>query len=208
MNYYESNRNHIFDKIVSIKETIFDRLLPVYNNIEEEAKKVEEEKLKELAKTFNPETMDAGDAYQEAWEEGAEHYTLQHAMKTEFLLSTATWLFHLFEKDCREMCPKLYNKPEDLKTELEKMGINCDDNSNWYKINTELRLVANTIKHGEGGSYNKLKTLKPNYFETTASYLTDSKIELSKEDILMYIENMYSFWEAFFDKVLPKYEEV
>jgi hypothetical protein len=202
----EFEKNHIFDKINSIKETIFNRLLPVYDNIEEEAKKIEEEKLKELAKSFDPNTMDVEDAYQEAWEEGAEHYALQHAMKTEFLLSTATWLFHLFEKDCRAMCPKLYNKPEDLKIKLKKMGINCDDSSNWYKINTELRLVANTIKHGEGRSYNELKTLKPNYFKTTASYLTDSKIELSKEDIFMYIENMHSFWEVFFDRALSNKE--
>ncbi|MEA2048920.1 MAG: hypothetical protein U9O64_10815 [Campylobacterota bacterium] len=206
MNYCEFNKYHIFDKIASIEETIFNRLLPAYNNIEEEAKKVEDEKLKELAKTFNPDIMDAGEAYQKAWEEGAEHYTLQHAMKTEFLLSTATWLFHLFEKDCREMCPELYNKPEDLKSELEKIGIYCDNNSDWYKINTELRLVANTIKHGEGGSYNRLKTLKPDYFEVSTSYLTDNTIEISEEAIQIYIENMKSFWESFFDKVLPKYK--
>ncbi len=115
--------------------------------------------------------MDAGDAYQEAFEEGAEHYTLQHAMRTEFLLSTATWLFHLFEKDCKERCPILYNKPIELKDKLEEMGINCDSNSNWYKTNTELRLVANTIKHGEGGSHDKLKVLKSNYFESSTSYL-------------------------------------
>lgn len=206
MHYYESNKKHILYKINSIKETIFERLLPVYKNIEAEAKEIEKNKLEELYKTFNPDTMDPGDAYQEAWEEGAEHYTLQHAMKTEFLLSTATWLFHLFEKDCREMCPNLYNKPEDLKTELEKMGINCDNNSNWYKINTELRLVANTIKHGEGGSYNRLKTLKSDYFKVRTSYLTDNKIEISEEAMQMYIDNMKSFWESFFDKVLPKYE--
>jgi len=204
MHYYESHKNHIFYKINAIQSTIFKRLLPVYNNIEIEAEAVAKAKYDELGKNFNPEIMDESDVVEVAWEEGGEHYALQHAMKAEFLLSTAIWFFHLFEKDCREMCPKLYNKPEELKIKLEEMGINCDNSSNWYKINTELRLVANTIKHGEGNSYNKLKALKPSYFETTASYLTDSKIELSKENIFMYVKNMYSFWEAFFDKVLPK----
>ena len=208
MKYYESHKNHIFYKIDAIKSTIFERLLPVYNNIEIEAEAVAKAKYDELGKKFNPESMDESDAVEMAWEEGGEYYALQHAMKAEFLLSTATWLFHLFEKDCREMCPTLYNKPIELKDKLKEMGINCDSNSNWYKINTELRLVANTIKHGKGVSYDKLKPLKPNYFETTASYLTDSKIELSKEDILMYIENMLSFWESFFGKVLPKHAGV
>lgn len=206
MNYYESHKHHISYKIESIKDTIFGRLLPVYQNIENETKRVEKEKLEELGKSFNPDTMDPGDAYQEAWEEGAEYYVLQHAMKTEFLLSTATWLFHLFEKDCKEMCPSLCNKPEELKSKLQEMGINCDIGSNWYKTSTELRLVANTIKHGEGRSYDQLKDIKPRYFQTTASYLTDNKIEILEEDILEYIENMNSFWDSFFDKVLAKYE--
>ncbi len=205
MQHYESDRDHIFYKIDSIQSTIFDNLLPVYDDIEAKAKVIEKEKLDELSKTFNPDTMDPSDAYQEAWEKGAKHYTLQHAMKTEFLLSTATWLFHLFEKDCRKMCPKLYKKPEELQKKLEDMGINCNDESNWYKTNTELRLVANTIKHGEGSSCKKLKLIRSDYFEIRTSYLTDSKIEISHKDIQIYIENMKSFWSSFFDKVLPKY---
>ncbi|MCW8934502.1 MAG: hypothetical protein OQK98_07235 [Gammaproteobacteria bacterium] len=206
MHYYESHKYHISYKINSIKETIFSRLLPVYENIEEEAKIIAKKKLEELGKSFNPDTMDVGDAYQEAWEDGTEHYVLQHAMKVEFLLSTATWLFHLFEKDCREMCPSLYNKPEELKKKLEEMGISCDVGSNWYKTNTELRLVANTIKHGEGKSCDRLKGIKPEYFKTNTSYLTDNKIEIPEEDMTKYIDNMSSFWDSFFDKVLPKYE--
>ena len=204
MHYYESHKNHIFYKINSIQSTIFEKLLPVYNDIEAEAKIIEKEKLDELSKTFNPDTMDPSDAYQEAWEEGAEHYMLQHAMKSEFLLSTATWLFHLFEKDCREMCPNLYNKPDKLQKKIEEMGINCDEQSDWYKTNTELRLVANTIKHGEGGSCAKLKLIKPQYFETETSYLTDSKIEISDQDLQVYIEHMKSFWNSFFNTVLSK----
>jgi len=202
MNYCDSHKNHIFYKINAIQSTIFERLLPVYNDIEAEAERVANAKLDELGESFNPDTMDPSDAYEKAWEEGGEHYALQHAMKAEFLLSTATWLFHLFEKDCRAMCPNLYNKPEELQTKFEEMGINYNDQSDWYKTNTELRLVANTIKHGEGNSSRRLKEIRPEYFETHSSYLTDSKIEISYQDMQSYIEHIKSFWSSFFDKVL------
>ena len=204
MNYYDSHKNHIFYKIDAVKSTIFEKLQPVYNDIEAEAESVAEAKYKELGKNFNPETMDVSSAAEKAWEEGGEYYELQHAMKAEFLLSTATWLFHLFEKDCRKMCPRLYNKHDELKIKLEEMGINCDDHSDWYKTNTELRLVANTIKHGEGSSSKKLQLIRPEYFDTKSSYLTDSKIEITDQDIQLYIEYMKSFWSSFFDKVLRK----
>ncbi len=204
MRYYEFHKNYIFYKIDAIQSTIFERLLPVYNDIETEAEAVAKAKYDELGKNFNPETMDESDAIQKAWEEGSEYYVLQHAMKVEFLLSTATWLFHLFEKDCRAMCPKLYNQPAKLQTKFEEMGIGCDTTSDWYKTNTELRLVANTIKHGKGGSSKKLQAIRPEYFNTESSYLTDAEIEITHQNIQSYIEHMKSFWSSFFDKVLQR----
>ncbi len=205
MHYYEADKDRIISKINSIYKTISNKLLPVYDEIESEAKIIEEKTLGKLSKNFNPDTMDPSDAYQEAWENGAEHYTLQHEMKKEFLLSTATWLFHLFEKDCKNMCPLLHNKPEELKTKLIEMKISCDNNSDWYIINTELRLVANTIKHGGGHSLESLKIKRPDFFEDGLSFLSDGKINISFEDIQNYVNRMKSFWESFFDKVLPTY---
>ena len=96
MIYYEADKHRILSKIDRILSTIFERLLPVYNNIEDEAKQIEKDKLESLSKSFNPETMDPSDAYQEAWENGAEHYSIQHEMKQEFLLNNAIWIFHLY----------------------------------------------------------------------------------------------------------------
>jgi len=202
--YYESHKIHIFDKINAIELTIFKKMLPLYDDIEAEAKEVAIAKIAELGASFNPDTMDASDVEEKAWEAGIEHYELQLAMKAEFLLSTATWLFHLFEKNCKKMCPYLYNKPEELKTKFEELGINCDNQSDWHKTNTELRLAANTIKHGEGHSSKKLQRIRPEYFDTKSSYLTDSKIEITRENIQSYIEHMKSFWCSFFDAVLQQ----
>lgn len=205
MLYYEADKDRVLFKINSIYETISNKILPVYNNIESEAREIEEKTLKELSDNFNPYTMDPSDAYQEAQQNGAAHYTLQHEMKKEFLLSSATWLFHIFEKDCKKMCPSLHNKPIELKIKLSEMGISCDNNSDWYITNTELRLVANTIKHGSGRSSESLQIIRPDYFEHGQSFLSDSEIHISFEDIQNYVTKMKSFWESFFDKVLPVY---
>lgn len=205
MHYYEADKDRVLSKINSIYQTISNKLLPVYNNIESEAKEIEKNTLEELSRNFNPDTMDPSDAYQEAWENGAEHYILQHEMKKEFLLSTATWLFYLFEKDCKTMCPLLHNKPIELKSKFIEMGISCGDDSDWYITNTELRLVANTIKHGDGRSSESLKIIRPDFFENESSILSDGKIKLSFEDIQNYVNSMTRFWESFFEKVLPTY---
>ena len=200
MMHYEADKYRVLSKIDKIFSTIFERLLPVYNNIEDEAKQIEKDKLESLSKSFNPETMDPSDAYQEAWEDGAEHYSIQHEMKQEFLLNNATWLFHLFEKDCLLMFDG--KKGIDAINYLNGLGIETDSNSKWHTINKELRLLANAIKHGEGPSFTALEVLRPDFFDSTYSTV---QVKINAQDLEHYIDSMKNFWNVFFDKVLPTY---
>ena len=61
------------------------------------------------------------------------------------------------------MFPELLGN--DLKEKLQLIGISTEDNSSWYKINKELRLICNVIKHGTGTSYNDLKKLRGDLFK-------------------------------------------
>lgn len=127
-------------------------------------------------------------------------------MKQEFLNHQATLLFHIFEKDCQKMCPLLHNKGTELKEKLDEMGISTNENSNWHKINKELRLISNVIKHGKGRSYDELKILRTDLFKENFGFLLTSDIEISLIDILIYREKMKGFWIEFFDIVLPPYQ--
>jgi hypothetical protein len=76
-------------------------------------------------------------------------------MKQEFLNHQATLLYHMFEKDCKKMFPKINNKKfiNNLEEKLINLNIATDNSSSWYKINKELRLISNVIKHGKGSAY-------------------------------------------------------
>jgi hypothetical protein len=200
MIYYPSDKINIIERIDIVIDTIKSRLVPTFDLIEEEAKVIEEQKLDELYKNFNPDTMDIGSCYEDAHSKGASHYVIHNEMKKEFLNHQSTLLFHIFEKDCKKMFPNLSGN--DLKDKLQEIGISTEDNSSWYKINKELRLICNVIKHGTGPSYDDLKRLREDLFKNNFGFLLKSDIEISLNDIEVYGNEMKKFWIEFFDIAL------
>lgn len=200
MNYYPIDKIRTIERIDTVIDTIKLRLIPTFDLIEEEAKEIERKKLDELSENFNPDTMDIGSCYEDAQSEGVSHYIIHNEMKQEFLNHQATLLFHIFEKDCKKMFPEFSGN--DLKEKLQQIGISTEDNSSWYKINKELRLICNVIKHGTGTSYDTLKEIRGDLFKNNFGYLLTSDIEISLNDIEVYVNEMKKFWIEFFDIVL------
>ena len=200
MNYYPIDKILTIERIDTVIDTIKLRLIPTFDLIEEEAKEIERKKLDELYKNFNPDTMDIGSCYEDAHSEAASHYAIHNEMKQEFLNHQATLLFHIFEKDCKKMFPELLGN--DLKEKLQLIGISTENNSPWYKINKELRLISNVIKHSTGSSYNDLKKLRGDLFKNNFGFLLKSDIEISLNDIEVYGNEMKNFWIEFFDIAL------
>ena len=149
--------------------------------------------------------MDEYSCYEEAHSEGAMHYFMYKEMKQEFLNHQATLLFHLFEKDCQKIFEDLSG--DEKKEFLIELDINISPESNWMKINRELRLLANAIKHGNGNSFDKLKELRPDLTQDTFQCFSDSKIEITIEELSNYADKMKNFWEDFFEKALNKQSE-
>lgn len=202
MHYYEAHKIEILNRIETVINTITTRLLPTFNLIESEAEKIQEEKLSESFKSFNPDTMDDASIYEDAFSDAGYYYMIQSEMKQEFLNHQATLIFHIFEKDCQNMFPNSYYKEKELKEKLEKLGISTNEDSNWYKINKELRLISNVIKHGKGRSYDELKALKNDLFKNNPGFLLTSDIEISLDEIQNYGNKMKYFWTEFFNVVL------
>ena len=200
MNYYPIDKILTIERIDTVIDTIKLRLIPTFDLIEEEAKEIEKKKLDELYKNFNPDTMDIGSCYEDAHSAAASHYAIHNEMKQEFLNHQSTLLFHIFEKDCKKMFPELLGN--DLKEKLQLIGISTEDNSSWYKINKELRLICNVIKHSTGSSYNDLKKLRGDLFKNNFGFLLKSDIEISLNDIEVYGNEMKNFWIEFFDIAL------
>ena len=197
---YESDKIKILDRIDAISKTINNRLLPTFDSIEKEAKEVGEKKFEDLSARFHPDYMDEGSVYEEAFDEEVCHYLLHREMKKEFMNSTVTWLFHLFEKDCSEIFKT--NNGDNKKEELANLSIDTGTNSNWDLCNTELRLIANVIKHGKGQSFDKLKLRKPSVIKSSHGFISDAEIVISVVDLNSYIIAMQQFWNEFFEKAL------
>lgn len=205
MQYYNKHKKDIIDRIDVVINTVKLRLLPTFDNIEEEANQVEKTKLDELSASFNPDTMDEYSCYEEAHSKGAIHYFMYKEMKQEFLNHQATLLFHLFEKDCQKIFENLSG--DEKKGLLIELGINISSESNWMKINKELRLLANAIKHGNGDSFDKLKELRPDLTQDTFHFFFDSTIKITIDELSNYTDKMKNFWEDFFEKIFNKQSE-
>jgi len=200
---YENDKRETLDNIRYVSETIIKRLYTSFNSIEEESKSVEEQAYQKSSDYFNPETMDETHGMEEAYHEGIDHYIVHTQMKQEFLNSSITWIFHQFEKHCTRIFDTNDGNKEKI---LNNLGIDTSSKSKWGKCNNELRLLANTIKHGEGRSSKELKVLRPNLFKETIFGASEYEVEVSIEDIEGYVDHLLEFWTVFFSAVLPEYK--
>lgn len=201
---YESDKYEIIEGINYVSQTIIHRLYSSFDSIEEESKTIEKLAYEKSSKSFNPDTMDESHGMEEAYHEGVNHYIVHTQMKQEFLNSSITWLFHQFEKDCTRIFGT--GDGNEKKRILGDFGIDTSGSSLWAICNNELRLLANTIKHGEGGSSKELKTLRPELFKKTIFDVSEHEIKTSIKDVECYVSFLLQFWEEFFSAALPEYE--
>ena len=96
---------------------------------------------------------------------------------------------------------------------LKEYGIDIKKFACWSKID-ELRLVANTVKHAEGSSSQKLRNIRPDLFKNP--YLSGflglpvpnpqifqplfgDDLYVSLQDVKGYRDQLIQFWEKFAD---------
>lgn len=121
----------------------------------------------------------------------------ERALQQDFLNSSVTWLFHLFEKQKKYIYKT--DKTEDIKNQLKTKSSPYDvDSCTYYKvINQEMRALANAVKHGEQSD--AMKKLRRNY----SNYVQGEKIIVSKRDIEKFIFSLRQFWEkALHDEIV------
>lgn len=197
---YENDRLEILSNLEYVSYTILERLYSAFDAIEAEAKIIEKKASQRYSVSFDPDTMDESYGFEEAYHEGIDHYLIHNEMKNEFLNSAATWLFHLFEKDCIKIFGNVDGHVK--KKELKKLGIVTSAGSLWSACNKELRLIANVVKHGEGKSAIDLEKIRPELFKKDLFSKRFIAIELTQTYIQLYLSYMKRFWSDFFDKAL------
>jgi hypothetical protein len=167
-------REGFIPEINAFADCLMSKILPAFENLNDEAEKIEQEELTRLGAIANPDSFDMGDIAEMARDRAVSHYLLMTGMFQGIINLFTTGLYHMFEQQFFMLHRReLLTKDEEDKTSLINMckvaellrasGIEITSFSSWSKID-ELRLVANTVKHADGYSADKLKCCRPDLF--------------------------------------------
>ena len=176
----------IEEEIDGFQRTTLERLLNSFDSIEVEATNIRNAYLKSRSENFDPDRDDEACIEEDAYFKEVTYISIENELKKEFLNSTSTWLFHLFERQKKRVFGS--DKTEKLKPILSKNGYMVESCTDWLTLNQELRLLANAVKHGpKSGAAKKL-------FRKYPSLVANQNITIKQADIERYILSLKNFW--------------
>jgi len=215
-------------------DTYTKRIGPVFDNIEEEAEQIANEHFRGMGAYFNPDYHDEGDFAEAAWEKGLEHYEGLSLIRYNTKLMWISTMYQFWEQQVRKFLfeeisrtHKMYDKNnneitfkrfcrrgiEQIKEVFLKFNYDLETLTVWSDID-ELRLLANVIKHGDGGSASQLEQLKPSFFrsyvsdsnllELYKSTLTEIVLNIAESDFLRYGNALIKFWDELPERMYSK----
>ena len=161
----------------AIVDTLEGRLLPTIGkgDIEKESSRISDEAFDRYKSMPARGEEDPSCLADRAERAGISHYILMSGIRQGMLNLFAAALYHAFEQQIMFFHRKnLLCKEEEsesvkfrlpkFQSRLKECGIDITEFSSWPKID-ELRLAANTAKHGEGDSSHKLREIRPDMFQ-------------------------------------------
>lgn len=150
-----------------------EKIAPVFSGIAKEAEAAAEAEFERLGSMPSDpySSIDMSDLAEWAIDHGIEYYKTMSGVRQGALNLLAVGLHHLFEQQQLSFLRKGLAKGEDgtfqsseLERRLSEHGVYCRRFGCAAKV-YELRMAANTIKHGAGQSADKLAELRPDLFK-------------------------------------------
>lgn len=209
-------------QLQGIVASLENRLLPNFFDIEEEAKSVTKATWDAFMSSPSSGDEDPSDFAEAAEQAGASHYILLKGLCQGMINLFAAALYQTFEQQAMLFLRYQVLQPDEtnninlfkmsiLQKRMKVAGIKIDTFSSWNKID-ELRLLANTVKHAEGNSAQKLHLLRHDLFEhpqvlglTLDSTphiflpLAGEGLYVSVTDVRQYCDSLLLFWEELFE---------
>lgn len=170
-------REKKIEEILLFKTTFKERVFPVFSNIEKEADNISNDFYDSAMNTYyiDYDDIDPADIAENATEIGVDYYEKYSLMRYNTLAMWISMLYEFWEQQVRKF---LYDEEihsfkiefknfctsgiQDIKEEFRYHNINIEKLRCWVIIN-ELRLVCNTLKHGDGRSARELKNIRPRF---------------------------------------------
>lgn len=196
---------------------VIEDVVPVFSNLSDRANAIAELEFKRLGEQPAGEDCD-GDmsvAAEAAQDKGQVFYDTMVAIRQTSLNLFAAGLFHMLEQQLADLCRDGAFETAPLRdTNLGIVSAWYRDNfkldlstlSAWSKIE-QLRLLANSVKHGEGNSAEQLRAIRPDLFQNPdlSEFLRDFpgmctaqavRLPLAGEDIFVTAEVFSEFSAA------------
>lgn len=216
-------RREFVPQLQAIVEVLEKRTLPAFSGIEQEAERVSAEAWDAFMSALGTGDEDPSE-FAEATEQAAvSHYMLLDGIRQGMVNLFAAALYHAFEQQVmlflrREVLdPREENNPKlfhlfEFQKRLKVRGLDVTSLASWGKVD-ELRLVANTVKHAEGESAQKLHELRPDMFERPQiagiafasrtprvfQPLVGEDLYVSLDDVREYRDSVVNFWQELSD---------
>ncbi|PGU80054.1 hypothetical protein COD68_24875 [Bacillus cereus] len=213
-------------------QTYTDRISPVFDNIDQEAEEVAKDVYDKIMMNVGYEDCDPSDFADDAWEFGIDYYENVSLMRYNTQLMWISTMYQFWEQQVRKFLYKEMTRSgyqyldknqkeveyKDFCTNINKIKtfflefkVDVTTLASWDKIN-ELRLLANVIKHGPGGSAEDLLKIRPDLFDVShvstnlldlyQTTLNDVVINLKDNDFETYANSLSDFWEQLPDTMV------
>jgi len=167
-------------KELSLVEDYYNRTKPQFENIEKEADDYANSLFNNYPAT---EYTDEASVAEWATGHGIEMYDTLSTMRSNHLLMTISMLYHIWEQQLIRFTIheiqhylRFYKRTveyDDVQKIFELHGVNITHIKSWGKIR-ELKSLVNTIKHADGPSADKLRKIRPDFFELDVISGTDT----------------------------------
>lgn len=168
-------QNDFVPAVQRVKDTFLQRVIPSFSTVDSECDKLEQRLWDEaMAQPYYGDGPDGADIAEAVRDAAVSHYLGLKGMEQGLLNCCAIFLYHVFEQHLmlfhrKELLgwkeqddSKLFTHNE-IRLRLASAGIEVTQFKAWPKLE-ELRVLAGTIKHGEGKSSKHLHTLAPELF--------------------------------------------
>ncbi|MDH4620187.1 hypothetical protein [Brevibacillus sp. AY1] len=202
-----------YKKELSMVAEYYNRTIPSFGDIEKEATDYADSIYNNFPADKNTDPATVADF---ANDEGIQLYELLNTMKKNHLLMTISMMCQIWEQqlikftvtEMRHLLSFNNNALSfgDAKKIFELHGVIFEELLSWIKIK-EMRLLVNTIKHGDGESARKLRKIRPDYFElefikgtdtlelADAVLLDSYSLMVEEQDFRSYVEVTKMFWD-------------
>lgn len=188
-----------------------------YIDIEKQASVYEKEMYRKLGSGCSYEDVDEYSIAQQANEMAVDFYQEKDLMKYNITSMWLSTLFQFWEQQCRQFFanemniyyyidPKKFcaNGFREIKEVLEYHNVDVNNLSSWKNID-RLRLLCNTIKHGDGNSADKLREVEPSIFlkvwgsedeliELYNSSLLERVLDIDETTYYNFCDSIIEFW--------------